>query len=147
MEEINQLDLEQIMAFLIDTDIIIYSLKKNEQVNKWMYENQNIPKYISVITYGELTYGARKSQHPEKNIATVNRIGELFQIIDINQGIIEIFGEIKAKLEKNGNRIEDMDLLIASTAIYMNMSLVTNNKNHFARIPDLVLENWKVKKS
>jgi tRNA(fMet)-specific endonuclease VapC len=135
------------MAFLIDTDIIIYSLKKNEQVNKWMYENQNIPKYISVITYGELTYGARKSQHPEKNIATVNRIGELFQIIDINQGIIEIFGEIKAKLEKNGNRIEDMDLLIASTAIYMNMSLVTNNKNHFVRIPDLVLENWKGKKS
>jgi tRNA(fMet)-specific endonuclease VapC len=147
MEEINLLDLEQIMAFLIDTDIIIYSLKKNEQVNKWMYENQNIPKYISVITYGELTYGARKSQHPEKNIATVNRIGELFQIIDINQGIIEIFGEIKAKLEKNGNRIEDMDLLIASTAIYMNMSLVTNNKNHFVRIPDLVLENWKGKKS
>lgn len=131
------------MAFLIDTDIIIYSLKGNTQINNWMYENQNMPKFISVITFGELTYGARKSQHPEKNIATAIRISELFPIIDINNGIIEIFGELKAKLEKNGNTIDDMDLLIASTAIYMNMSLVTNNKNHFSRISDLVLEKWE----
>ena len=131
------------MAYLIDTDIIIYSLKGNERIRKWMFENQNIPKYISVVTYGELTYGARKSGHPEKNIATVNRIGELFSIVDINQGIIEVFDEMKAKLEMQGNKIEDMDLLIASTAIYMNMVLVTNNKKHFARIPDLILEDWE----
>jgi tRNA(fMet)-specific endonuclease VapC len=131
------------MAFLIDTDIIIYSLKGNTIVQDWMIRNQNIPKFISVITYGELVYGARKSQHPEKNIATVNRISELFQVIDINKEIIEIFGEIKARLETNGNRIEDMDLLIASTAMYMNFSLVTNNKSHFSRITDLVLENWE----
>lgn len=126
------------MSFLIDTDILIYSLKGNKKVQKWMYENQNIPKCISVITYGELIYGARKSQHPEKNIATAHRIGALF----INKEIIEIFGEIKAKLEIAGNRIDDMDLLIASTALYMNLSLVTNNKNHFSRVPDLILENW-----
>lgn len=131
------------MAYLIDTDIIIYSLKGNKDVHKWMIANQNIPKSISVITYGELTYGARKSKHPEKNSATVTRISELFPIIDINKGIIEIFGEIKAKLEISGNRIDDMDLMIAATAMYMNMSLVTNNKNHFKRIEDLVFEEWE----
>lgn len=131
------------MAYLIDTDIIIYSLKGNEKVNSWMLRNQNIPKQMSVISYGELMYGARKSAHPEKNSATVIRISELFTPIDINKGIIEVFGELKAKLEKQGNRIDDMDLLIASTAIYMNMILVTNNKKHFSRIPDLVLEHWE----
>ena len=131
------------MSYLIDADIIIYSLKGNKNIQKWMIANQNIPKSISVITYGELTYGARKSSHPEKNIATVTRISELFPIIDINKGIIEIFGEIKAKLEISGNRIDDMDLMIAATAIYMNMSLVTNNKKHFSRIEDLVLEDWE----
>jgi tRNA(fMet)-specific endonuclease VapC len=131
------------MAYLIDTDVIIYSLKGNKHIQQWMVANQNIPKSISVITYGELTYGARKSQHPEKNIATVTRIAELFPIIDINRGIIELFGEIKAKLEISANRIDDMDLLIASTAIYMNMSLVTNNRKHFSGIDDLVLENWE----
>lgn len=131
------------MAYLIDTDIIIYSLKENKTVQNWMLRTQNIPKFISVITYGELIYGARKSMHPERNIATANRIAELFQVISIDKGIIEVFGEIKARLESEGNRIDDMDLMIASTSIYMNLSLVTNNRSHFSRINDLVLEDWE----
>jgi tRNA(fMet)-specific endonuclease VapC len=131
------------MAYLIDSDIIIFSLHGHERIHDWMIENQNIPKFISVITFGELIYGARKSKHPEKNIATTNRIAELFPIIDINKGIIEVFGEVKAKLEKKGNRIEDMDLMIAATALYMDLNLVTNNKKHFDRIADLALEKWE----
>jgi len=131
------------MAYLIDTDIVIFGLKGDSRVQGWMVKNQNVPKSISVITFGELIYGARKSKHPEKNIATTNRIAELFPIIDINKGIIEVFGEIKAKLEQKGTRIEDMDLLIAATAIYMDLSLVTNNKSHFSRINDLAIENWE----
>ena len=131
------------MAYLIDTDIIIYSLKGDPLVHSWMEKNQNIPKSISVITFGELLYGARKSKYPEKNIATTNRIAELFPIIEVNKGIIEVFGMIKAKLEQEGTRIADMDLLIAATAIYMDLTLVTNNKSHFGRINDLTLENWE----
>jgi len=130
------------MAYLIDTDIIIYSLKGNETVNKNLLLNKNIPKSISVITYGELVYGARKSQHVEKNVATVKRVSELFPVIELNKEIIEIFGEIKAKLEILGTRIEDMDLLIGSTALYLNQILVTNNEAHFCKIPDLKIENW-----
>lgn len=131
------------MAYLIDTDIIIYSLKGHEGIKKWMIENQNLPKAISVITYGELVYGAKKSQHPEKNGATVTRISELFPVIDVNRGIIELFGQLKAGLEVSGNRIDDMDLIIAATALYLNLELVTNNKNHFSRIKDLVLTDWE----
>ncbi len=131
------------MAYLIDTDIIIYSLKGNEAVNDWLRRNQSVPKFLSIITYGELMYGARKSQQPEKNVATVHRVADLFPLLDINKGIMDIFGELKAKLEKEGARIEDMDLLIASTALYMNLSLVTNNSRHFEFIPGLLLENWK----
>ena len=131
------------MAYLIDTDIIIYSLKNNIAIHKWMIKNQNVPKYISVVTYGELIYGARKSKHPEKNLATANRIAELFPIVDINKSDMEIFGEIKAKLENIGSSLADMDLLIAATSMYMNLSLVTNNKKHFNRIDDLILEDWE----
>ena len=35
-----------------------------------------------------------------------------------------------------------MDLLIAATALYMNMTLVTNNIKHFSKIDGLSLENW-----
>ena len=130
------------MAYLIDTDILIFSLKGDERVHRWMANNQAIPKFISVITYGELVYGARKSRHPEKNMATTKRIAELFPIVEINRGIIEVFGELKAKLENEGSRLEDMDLMIAAISMYMDFSLVSNNRSHFGRIPDLVLEDW-----
>lgn len=130
------------MSYLIDTDIIIYSLKQQEQVRQNFLDHKTISKSISVITYGELIFGAKKSQHREKNLATVYRIGELFPIIELTRGIIETFGELKVILQKKGTPIEDFDLLIGSTAMYLNYTLVTNNEKHFQKIPDLRIENW-----
>ena len=131
------------MAYLIDTDILIYSLKNDEHVKQKFRENQNIPKSISVITYGELVFGARKSRHIEKNLAVTYRIAELFPVIDIDRSIMDVFGEIKSSLEMRGSIIEDMDILIAATALSHNLILVTNNVKHFKKIKDLRMENWK----
>lgn len=131
------------MAYLINTDIIIYSLKNDEHVKQKFRENRNIPKSISVITYGELVYGAKKSRHIEKNLAVTYRIAQLFPVIDIDRSIMEVFGEIKTSLERKGNIIEDMDILIAATALSHNLILVTNNVKHFEKIKDLRMENWK----
>jgi tRNA(fMet)-specific endonuclease VapC len=131
------------MAYLIDTDVIIYSLKGNPAVQDWMLANQNIPKFMSVISYGELLYGARKSMHPDKNLATAHRVAELFPVLGLDKGIIEVFSGLKARLEVSGNRLDDMDLMIGATAIYMDLTLVTNNKRHFSRIDDLELESWE----
>jgi tRNA(fMet)-specific endonuclease VapC len=131
------------MAYLIDTNTIIYSLKNDEAVNEKFKETANIPKSISVITYGELIYGAKKSRHVERSLATTYRIAELFPIIDISRSIMDVFGEIKSNLERKGNTIEDMDVLIAATALSHNLTLVTNDVNHFSRLEDLRIENWK----
>ena len=130
------------MSYLIDTDILIYSKKGNPIVNEWLQKNKNIPMSVSVITLGELIYGAHKSQHPQRSMITVNHIRNIFPIIELDQGIIEVFGDIKAKQEKKGECLADMDLLIAATSLYMNMTLVTNNIKHFSKIDGLSLENW-----
>ena len=131
------------MAYLIDTNIIIYSLKNDLTVNEKFKETANIPKSISVITYGELVYGAKKSKHVERSLATAYRIADLFPIIDITKSIMDIFAEIKSNLERKGNVIEDMDILIAATALSHNLILVTNDIGHFSRVDDLRMENWK----
>ena len=131
------------MAYLIDTNTIIYSLKNDQNVNEKFKETAHIPKSISVITYGELVYGAKKSKHVERSLAATYRIAELFPIIDINKSIMDIFGEIKSNLERKGNVIEDMDVLIAATALSHNLILVTNDVSHFSRVVDLRIENWK----
>jgi tRNA(fMet)-specific endonuclease VapC len=132
------------MSYLIDTDILIYSIKGAEAVNEKFAEKRNEPKSISVVTYGELFYGARKSARAEKNLARVRRIAELFPIINITPAIMETYGEYKAILSKNGKVIDDMDLLIAATAITHNLILVTNNEKHFSRIEELEIENWSI---
>jgi tRNA(fMet)-specific endonuclease VapC len=131
------------MAYLVDTDILIYLIKGNHVIDRRIMETESIPKAISVITFGELLFGAKKSIQKEKNIAIVYRLSEVFPIIEINRSTIETFTEIKATLEKDGEKIEDFDLLIAATALSMNYTLVTNNTKHYQRIEGLKLENWK----
>lgn len=130
------------MSYLIDTDTVIYSLKGVEPVLRNFREKGFIPKAISVITYGELIYGARRSKNPNGNLARVYRLAEIFPVIDVTSSVMETFGDLKASLGKTGNLLDDMDLLIASTALVHGMTLVTNNTKHFIRIEGLPLENW-----
>lgn len=132
------------MAYLIDTDIIINSIKGNQGVNQKIAELASIPKAISIITYGELLYGARKFTQREKNTSVVYRLAEIFPIIGITRATMEAFTDLKAALDRKGERIEDFDLLIAATALNLNYVLVTNNTKHYKRIEGLQLENWLV---
>ncbi|TVR73387.1 MAG: type II toxin-antitoxin system VapC family toxin [Spirochaetaceae bacterium] len=112
-------------------------LSRLEGVTASFAERLNDPKSISVITYGELVYGARKSQREETNMARVRRIAEIFPIIDVSPAIVETFGHLKAMLEKTGSIVADLDLIIASTAITRNLILVTNNEKHFQKVHGL----------
>jgi tRNA(fMet)-specific endonuclease VapC len=131
------------MAYLIDTNIIIYSLKNDKKVQGKFLEYERIPKYISIVTYGELLYGAKKSEWVEKNCAKVYRLKSLFPIIPIDLPIIEIFSDLKSKYRKIGIIIDDFDLLIAATALTYNQTVVTNNTKHFDKIKEIKIENWK----
>ena len=131
------------MAYLIDTDTIIFALRGDKNVLAKFEENKNLPISISMITYAELIFGAKRSQNEQKNMIKVNHIRDIYAIEDLNEGVIEVFADVKAKMFEKGIRIEDMDLLIAATAIYNELTLVTNNTKHFENIPNLKLENWK----
>ncbi len=131
------------MAYLIDTDIIIFALRGDKTVLAKFEENKNIPISISMITYAELVFGAKRSGNEQKNMLKVNRIREIYPVEELNIGIMEVFADIKTKVYAQAIRIEDMDLFIAATAIYNDLTLVTDNTKHFKNIPLLELENWK----
>jgi len=56
--------------------------------------------------------------------------------------LIDSDGSLKADLERRGEKLDDFDLIVASTAMHLSYALVTNNVRHFQRIPDLTVENW-----
>ena len=131
------------MAYLIDTDIIIFALRGDKTVLAKFEENKTIPISISMVTYAELVFGAKRSQNEQTNMIKVNHIREIYPIEELNVGVMEVFADIKAKMYAKAIRIEDMDLFIAATAMYNDLTLVTNNTKHFENIQGLKLENWK----
>jgi vapC-like nucleic acid-binding protein len=133
------------MAYLIDTDIIIFALRGDKTVLAKFEENKTIPISISMVTYAELVFGAKRSQNEQTNMIKVNHIREIYPIEELNVGVMEVFADIKVKMYAKAIRIriEDMDLFIAATAMYNDLTLVANNTKHFENIPGLKLENWK----
>lgn len=128
--------------YLLDTDTLVYFLKGHETVVQNFRANANSPKAISVVTYGELVYGARKSERVPENLAKVYRLAELYPIIDITRSVMDGFGEIKASLSSSGITVDDFDLQIGCTALMLNYTIVSNNTKHFQKIPGLKLTNW-----
>ncbi len=128
--------------FLLDTDTLIYFLNGHEAVVESFKAHASRPKAISVVTYGELVYGAHKSRRTAENLAKVRRLAELYPVIDVSRAIMDSFGEIKASLSSGGITVDDFDLQIGCTALALNYCVVTNNQKHFQKIPGLKVENW-----
>lgn len=128
--------------YLLDSDILIHAFRGHTTVTERLREHRDAPKALSVLTYGELLYGARKSQRPTEHLAKVYRLAELFPLIPVTRAITESFAELKVKLESKGEPLDHIDLMIGVTALSLNYTIVTNNERHFRRIPGLRIENW-----
>jgi tRNA(fMet)-specific endonuclease VapC len=128
--------------YLLDTDILIYSLKAHKIVQQNLRHHLHDPINVSAVTLMELYYGAYKSQKIANNLAKVKTIENSLEIIPVNREMVEIFGVLKSDLEKVGKPLDDFDLILAATAMSRNLIIVTNNEKHFGRIDGLKMENW-----
>lgn len=124
------------MKYLLDTNIIVDHLRNKKILDEYLVLDG---VGISIITMAELFYGAYKSDNSPTMIQKLENVVKKLNIgiVDLNLQTISEFGKIKAELERKGERLEDFDLLIASTAIINELILITRNTRHFKRIKDL----------
>ena len=133
------------MLFLLDTNICIYIIKqKPPQVLEKFKAYQVGDIGISSITVGKLQYGVQKSQFLVKNQQALTQFLLPLTVVDFNRDAAIIYGDIRAELEKNGTPIGSLDTLIATHALSLDITLVTNNLKEFNRVPGLKLENWVI---
>jgi len=97
---------------------------------------------ISIITHGELAYGAAKSQYKAESQKKIIELSTILPVLPLNNDVAFHYGEIRAMLENSGKPIGNNDLWIASHARALDLTLVTNNTKEFKRISHLKLENW-----
>jgi tRNA(fMet)-specific endonuclease VapC len=129
---------------LIDTDILTYFLKGDPEVI------QNLNNYldyydvleINLISYYEILSGL-SAKNAFKQISIFEDFVSENIILPLTEKSVKISAEIYGTLRKSGNKLDDIDVLIAGIAIENDMTLITNNVKHFSRIPGLKIENWK----
>ena len=128
-----------VKQYLLDTNVLIAMFKGQHGIQEKMVAVGLQNCFVSEITLAELYAGAYKSMRKDA----------LRQVVFVrnNLGIIpfdcaEVYGKLRSHLETAGNRLDDMDLLIASTALDHGLTLVTNNTRHFSRAIGLEIEDW-----
>jgi predicted nucleic acid-binding protein len=94
------------------------------------------------ITAAELFYGAAKSIAPAKNRALVRSFLATLPVFGLDHASVQIFGEAKALLERQGQRLADADLFVGAIAVVQNAAVVTGDRRHYERIPGVAVEDW-----
>lgn len=129
--------------YLLDTNICIYLTKQQHPALIQRFESLAENEVaMSVITFGELQFGAQKSQHPKQVLEALERLSLAIPVLEMTQQASQHYGEIRAHLQKSGTLIGNNDLWIAAHARAEDLILVTNNVREFERVLDLKLENW-----
>ena len=131
------------MIYMLDTDTCIYTIKKNppavfENLRRFSPDSVG----ISAITEAELRFGMSNSSKPEQNHRVLDQFLAPFQIVSFESSAAAHYGEIRSHLRRKGTPIGNMDLLIASHARSLSVTLVTNNMKEFKKVPGLKVENW-----
>jgi len=129
--------------YMLDTDICIYIAKRRPPEIRTRFERLKPGQMVmSVITYGELYYGASKSNQRVKALAELDTAIRDIPVEDLTRTVSEAYGIIRAALEKQGRVIGNNDLWIAAHAMSQGFVLATNNDREFLRVPGLLVENW-----
>jgi len=129
--------------YLLDTNICIYIAKHSPPGVRTRFARHTANELaMSVITLGELRFGAEKSQACEKAMATIRELSRLVPPRPLPEAAGEHYGQIRAQLHRAGAMIGNNDLWLAAHARSEGWILVTNNTREFVRVPGLRVENW-----
>lgn len=132
------------MRYLLDTNVCIRFITGRCLPLKEKIENTDISSMlICSVVRGELEYGARKSNNPEKALSVLKKFLSNFPEIGYDSVAAEQYGIIRAELEKKGTPIGPYDMQIAAIVLANSFTLVTHNTREFERIDSLLLEDWE----
>lgn len=130
---------------LLDTDILSMLMRGNSEVlaRSTTYLTSFPRLSFSVITLYEALRGL-KVKNAQVQLNAFERFSSVNEVVPLSREIADVASDIYASLHKGGRLIGEADTLIAATAKYEGLTLVTNNTHHFNRVSGLTIENWSI---
>ena len=127
------------MGLMVDTNVFISFEKSGKAIDLSLWD-QSEKVYVSVVTISELLMGVHRANTEERRqrrSVFVEAIIAGVDVLDFTISSARIHAEIHAELAKRGQMIGAHDLIIAATARYHDLSILTDNVAEFSRVPGL----------
>ncbi len=137
------------MRLLLDT-CVISEMRKNE-MNSRLKELMDVIEekdiFMSVVSIGEIVKGISLLEESKRKRELLSWVGGLERnfadrILEIDQEIAHIWGEVTAKAQKKGKIVPVCDGLIAACALKHGLHLVTRNSADFLPMGVMLIDPW-----
>lgn len=130
--------------YCIDTDVLSAIVRRDPPLHliRRLARTPATEQCTTAITLGELLYGVQRRGSPALTERVAQLIASAGAVLPFDELAAHRYGPLRAELEREGRRIAESDSRIASIALARDMTLVTGNVRHFARVPGLRVENW-----
>jgi len=97
---------------------------------------------VSAISAAELYHGVVRSNAGDAELDRVRSLLEILTVLDFGTNAAISYGFVRGTLERGGQLIGQVDMLIAGHALSLGATLVTHNTREFRRVPGLLVEDW-----
>jgi tRNA(fMet)-specific endonuclease VapC len=132
--------------YLFDADALSFitgnRLRHYPEFAEFLQRTPREQQFTCAPVVGELYAGAHNYRDPAYMVTRIEMVLQRLTIVPLDRTAAEKYGSLRADLQKKGDILHDMDLLIAACALTNGMTLVTGNEKHFSRIRELPL--WVV---
>ena len=131
---------------VLDTNTISFLMRGDAKVATRLLAHAKADVAVPQPALAEIAYGLARLGRSARSTRLHKRFETLcseLRRVEWSDAVSECFGQIKADLEKTGNRLEDFDIAIAAHALAEDAVLITDNCKQMGRIRGLRVENWK----
>lgn len=125
--------------YLVDTNIVVAYFAGERPLLDRFETAAEIN--ASVVTLGELVYGAMKSSRPQENLLRLEQLRSAVALLRCDAETARRYGELKNELRRKGRPIPENDIWIAATALQHGLTLVTRDSD-FEHVEGIDRETW-----
>lgn len=130
------------MEYMLDTNTVSYFLKGEERVTERVVNSPVESLCISAITKAELFFGLARRPEATNLRRLVDEFLLRVEVLAWDSDVAEVYGGMRASLQKRGRRIKSHDMLIAAHALVVGAVLVTSDRE-FHWIENLETRDWR----
>ena len=130
-----------IRRFMLDTNVASFLIRRTSPHLERKAQRAAAALCLSAISLAEIRFGLDKKRDAHALRLAADAFIERIEIVAWDRNAAEIYGSLRASLERKGTPLEAFDLMIAAHALAAGCVLVTGDRG-FARVPSLAVEDW-----